>query len=313
MKRHERKPLYHYWTPNYWPTWVGLAFLRLSCFLPYHWQIGLGKSIGRLAHKIGAKRRAIARRNIELCFPELSVTERNKLVIEHFESLGASLMEVALGRWASDEKMESLTDVIGVEHIYELIEQGYGVIMLSAHFAALEVSGRALRRHVPPIDAVYRRFRSGLVTEILATNREVTVRKTIEKNDIKSMVRSLREGVLVWYAPDQSYHLKQSALIPFFGVPAMTNIATTTLAKLGKAKVLPFFPRRKPEGGYEVLILPPIEDFPSDDPIADTKKYVALLEEQIRRCPEQYYWVHRKFKRRPEPLPDVYADLDALK
>ena len=103
------------------------------------------------------------------------------------------------------------------------------------------------------------------------------------------MVRSLREGVLVWYAPDQSYHLKQSALIPFFGVPAMTNIATTTLAKLGKAKVLPFFPRRKPEGGYEVLILPPIEDFPSDDPIADTKKYVALLEEQIRRCPEQYY------------------------
>ena len=135
----------------------------------------------------------------------------------------------------------------------------------------------------------------------------------IEKNDLKSMVRSLREGTIVWYAADQSYDGKQSALVPFFGVPAMTNTATSTLAKLGRAKVLPFFPRRLPEGGYEIRILEPIENFPSDDPVADTKKFVKLLEEQIRRSPEQYYWVHRKFKRRPEPLPDVYADLDALK
>jgi len=135
----------------------------------------------------------------------------------------------------------------------------------------------------------------------------------IEKNDLKSMIRSLREGTILWYAADQSYDGKQSALVPFFGVPAMTNTATSTLAKLGKAKVLPFFPRRLPEGGYEIRILAPIEDFPSGDAIADTEKFVALLEDQIRRCPEQYYWVHRKFKRRPAPLPDVYADLDALK
>ncbi len=313
MKKHERKPLYHYWTPNYWPTWIGIGLLRLSCFLPYRWHIGLGKSIGRLAHRVGAERRAIARRNIELCFPELSAQERNKLVLENFEALGASIMEMGLGRWASDKKMSALTSIIGLQHIQETLDQGYGVLLLSAHFTTLEVCGRAICLHTPPIDGVYRRFRSGLMTEFLATNREVTARKMIEKNDLKSMIRGLREGGILWYAADQSYHGKNSALVPFFGIPAMTNTATSTLARLGRAKVLPFFPRRLAAGGYEMRILEPIENFPSDDPIEDTKKFVKLLEEQIRRSPEQYYWVHRKFKRRPEPLPDVYADLDALK
>lgn len=313
MEPLERKPLYHYWTPNYWPTWFGLAVLRLTCWLPYRWQIGIGKWLGRIGHRLVAKRRAIARRNIELCFPELSVDERDKLVLQHFEALGASLMEMALGRWASDEELLSLTTIEGAEHIQETLDQGYGVILLSAHFTSLEISGRVLSLNCPPFDVVYRRFRSGLTTEIVAGSREVSARKSIEKNDIKSMVRSLREGVPVWYAPDQSYHLKQSALLPFFGVPAMTNTATGVLAKLGRAKAVPFFPRRLPEGGYELRVLPPIEDLPSGDVVEDTRKYLAILEEQIRRCPEQYYWVHRRFKNRPAPLPDAYADLDALK
>jgi len=313
MNRPERRPLYHYRAPKYWPTWIGLGLLRLSCLLPLKWQIGLGKALGRMAHRISAERRAITRRNIELCFPELSEVQRNKLAREHFEALGASLMEMALGRWASDKKMLAITTTEGVEHIQETLDEGYGVILLCAHFTALEVSGRAFRLQSPPFDAVFRRFRSDFMTEILAGTREKSVRHLIEKNDIKRMVRSLRKGVPVWYAPDQSYHLKQSALIPFFGVPAMTNIATTTLAKLGRAKIIPFLPRRLPEGGYELRILPPIDGLPSDDPVEDTKKVMAIIETQIRLCPEQYYWVHRKFKNRPEPLPDVYADLDALK
>jgi len=313
MERLERRPLYHYWQPRYWGTWLGLAFLRLSCLLPYRAQLAVGKAIGRLAHRVGAERRAVARRNIELCFPELSAEERDELALRHFESLGASLMEMALGRWASDRKLVSMTRITGAEHIQRTIDDGYGVILLSAHFTALEISGRVLSMHCPPFDVVYRRFRSGLTTEIVAGSREVSARRSIEKNDIKSMVRSLREGVPVWYAPDQSYHLKQSALLPFFGVPAMTNTATSTLAKLGRAKAVPFFPRRLPEGGYELTVLPPLEDFPGDDPLEDTMKYIAVLEDQIRRCPDQYYWVHRKFKNRPADLPDAYADLDALK
>lgn len=290
-----------------------MALLRATCWLPYKTHIALGKSIGRLAHRLAVERRAIARRNIELCFPDYTAAQRDQLALEHFEALGASLMELALGRWASDARINALTTVHGAHHIQETLDQGFGVIMLSAHFTTIEISGRAIKQQIPEIDAVYRRFRNDLTTEILATNRERSVRRVIEKNDIKSMVRSLRAGVPVWYAADQSYHGKQSALAPFFGIPAMTNLATSTLAKLGRAKVLPFFPRRLPEGGYEIRVLPPMEGFPSDDAVADNNQFVAILEEQIRRCPEQYYWLHRKFKRRPEPLPDVYADLDALK
>ncbi len=313
MAQLERQPLRSYWAPKYWPTWIGLGLLRLTCLLPFAWQIRLGKAIGRVAHRFAGKRRAITRRNIELCFPELSEEERDKLALQHFEALGASLMEMALGRWASDKKMLAITHVTGVENVERTLAEGYGVILLCAHFTTLEASGRAFSLQSPPFDAVFRRFRSPFTTEILAGTREKSVRRLIDKNDIKRMVRSLRDGVPVWYAPDQSYHLKQSALIPFFGVPAMTNTATTTLAKLGHAKIIPFLPRRLPRGGYELRILPPIEGVPSDDPIEDTKEIMGIIEEHIRRCPEQYYWVHRKFKNRTESLPDVYADLDALK
>ena len=313
MKKPDRPPLRHYWQPRYWPTWIGLPLLRLTCLMPYRWQIGLGKAIGRLGHRVAGSRRAVTRRNIELCFPELSPDERDRLALRHFEALGASLMEFALARWASQRKLERLVTLEGAEHIKDTLEAGHGVILLSAHFTALEITGRVLKPQCPPFDIVYRKFRNPMTTEIVASTRERSGRKTIEKNDIKSMVRSLKEGAPVWYAPDQAYHQKQSALIPFFGVPAMTNTATTTLAKLGKARVVPYFPRRLPEGGYEVEVGPPIEGIPSDDAEADAARYHEALEAFIRKCPEQYYWVHRRFKNRPDPLPDLYADLDSLK
>jgi Kdo2-lipid IVA lauroyltransferase/acyltransferase len=309
MARAGRKPLHHFWEPRHWPAWLGLGLLRLSCFLPYRVQLGLGRAIGRFAHALGRERRAVARRNLELCFPELTDADRGRLVRAHFEALGASLIELALGRWASDAKLLGMTRIEGAQHIREALDRGHGVILLSAHFTALEISGRVLALNCPPFDAVFRKNRSEFLTEILRTSREKSARDTIDKNDIKSMVRSLREGAPVWYAPDQSYDRKQSALLPFFGVPAMTNTATGTLARLGRAVAIPFFPRRLPEGGYVLSILPPIEGLPGDDPVEDTRKYVAILEQQIRLAPEQYYWVHRKFKNRPEPLPDVYCDL----
>jgi KDO2-lipid IV(A) lauroyltransferase len=307
-----RKPLSHFRSPRYWPIWVGLGLLRLICLLPYPVPLGIGRMLGRIAHRFAKERRAITRRNIELCFPELSPAERDALAFEHFEALGMSIIELGLGRWAPDRKLQAITRIEGAEHIRSATDRGVGVILLSAHFTTLEISGRVLGLHSPPFDAVYRKNRSEFMTEILRTNREKSARGTIEKNDIKSMIRSLREGTPVWYAPDQSYNRKQSALLPFFGVPAMTNTATGTLARLGKAVVVPFFPRRLPEGGYVLTILPPVEGIPGDDPVEDTKKYLEILERQIRLCPEQYYWVHRKFKNRPEPLPDAYGDLAAL-
>lgn len=308
-----RKPLYRYVSPATWPTWVGLGLLRVICWLPHPVALTIGKGLGALAHLAGGKRRAIIRRNIELCFPDLSATERDSLARRHFAALGISMIEMGLGRWASDERLTAITTVEGVEHVLDAINNGQGVILLSAHFTTLEISGRVLKLNIPPFDAVYRKHRSPFMTEVLRSGRERSAARTIEKRDIKSMVRSLREGRVVWYAPDQSYSRKGAEVILFFGVPSMHTTATSTLARLGRAVTVPYFPERHADGHYHLRILPPLENFPSDDPVADTNKYVQVLEQQVRRCPEQYFWIHRKFKDLPDSYPDYYADLDALK
>ncbi len=309
----DRKPLHHHLAPATWPTWVGLGLLRMVCWLPHSFALFIGTGLGRLAYRIGGRRRAIVRRNIELCFPDLTTDERDALTRQHFAALGMSIIEMGLGRWASDEHLTSITTIEGVQHVLDAVNGGRGVILMSAHFTTLELSGRVLSLNIPPFDAVYRKNRSAFTTEVLRTGRERSAAHTIEKRDIKTMVRSLRDRRIVWYAPDQSYNRKGSEVIPFFGVPSMHTTATSTLARLGKAVTIPYFPVRLPNGSYHLKILPPIEDFPGDDPVEDTKKYVHVLEEQVRQYPEQYLWVHRKFKDLPEPYPDYYADLDASK
>ncbi|NCF50187.1 LpxL/LpxP family Kdo(2)-lipid IV(A) lauroyl/palmitoleoyl acyltransferase [Gammaproteobacteria bacterium] len=309
----ERKPLYHFWSPRYWPVWFGFALLRIVCLLPNAPALAIGRVIGRLAHRIGSKRRAIVRRNLELCFPDLPPEKRNALARRHFEALGMSLIETGLARWAKDDRLTSITSIDGLEHLQAALDTGNGVILLGAHFTTLEISGRVMRLKCPPFDAVYRRNRSEFITELLRTGRERSADTTIEKREIKTMVRSLRNGRIVWYAPDQSYRGKGAQVVRFFGVPTMHTTATSTLARLGKAVVLPYFSRRSDDGRYEITIFPALPEFPSDDPVADTEKYVEALEAFIRTCPDQYYWIHRKFKDLPENYPDYYAELDALK
>jgi KDO2-lipid IV(A) lauroyltransferase len=290
-----------------------MGLLRLVCLLPHRVALATGRLLGRLAHAMGGSRRAVARRNIELCFPELRPAERDDLAREHFKALGMAVIEMGLGRWASLRHLESITTLTGVEHVTKALAAGRGVILLSAHFTTLEVMGRILAREIPPFDAVFRRGRSEFMTELQRSGREVSADTTIEKRDIKKMVRSLRQGRAVWYAPDQSYNRKGAEIIEFFGIPAMHTTATSTLARLGDAVTISFFPLRKPDGTYEMTLLPPFDAFPSDDPVADTKRYIEVLEAHIRRAPEQYFWIHRKFKDLPDGYPDYYADLDALK
>ncbi len=308
-----RKPLYHFWTPNTWYLWLFLGLLRLSFLLPYLVRLRFFESVGRLLHRFDIKRRATARRNIELCFPELTPDERDALVLAHYEAIGASLMELGLARWASRAKIAAMSRIEGAENLTTALQQGEAVILLTGHFTSLELSGRIMQDICPRIDAVFQQHPNEFLIEILRTTRERMAENTIASSDVRSMVRSLRSGAALWFAPDQSVRSKQSVLITFFGEPAMTNTATSKLAKLGKAIAIPWFVCRLPEGGYLMTILPPMENFPSDDPVEDTKQYVAILEEQIRRFPEQYIWTYRKFKGRPEPLPDAYANLDELK
>ena len=309
----DRRPLSSFWKPNYWPIWFGMGLLRLACLLPHRMLLAVGRMLGRFVHALGGSRRAVVRRNIELCFPELNEQERDALAYEHFKALGITVVEMGLGRWASDEHLQSITELRGLEHLEKALATGRGVILLAAHFTTIEISGRVLAANAPPFDGVYRKNRSEFVTELQRTGREQSVDRTIEKRDIKQMVRSLRENRAVWYAPDQSYNRKGSAVIEFFGVPAMHTTATSTLARLGNAYVIPFFPGRLPNGRYVMTLLPAFDDFPGDDPVADTKRYVQVLEEHVRQFPEQYFWIHRKFKDLPDNYPDYYADLDALK
>jgi len=275
--------------------------------------MGIGRLIGCVAHAAGGTRRAIVRRNIELCFPELTPAERDTMARAHFLALGMSLIEMGLGRWGSDKIHRKLGRLEGIEHLNSAIESGKGIILLSAHFTTLEIMGRVLALNCPPFDAVYRKNRSEFITEIQRTGRERSADDTIEKRDIKKMVRNLRKGRPVWYAPDQSYDRKGSGVVEFFGVPSMHTTATSTLARLGRAVTLPFFPRRLADGSYVFRILPPLENFPGDDDLEDTRKYVSVLEEHVRSCPEQYLWIHRKFKNLPSGYPDYYSDLEALK
>jgi len=309
----DRKPLRSYRAAKYWPMWVAIGLLRLVCLLPHRAALACGRALGRLAHRLGSSRRAIVRRNIELCFPELSPPQRDALAFEHFEALGMALIEMGLGRWCSDEHLASMTTMNGIEHLQKAILNGQGVILLCAHFTTIEISGRVLAQCSPPFDVVFRKHRSNFITDLQRSGRERAADGSIEKRDIKKMVRSLRAGRPVWYAPDQSYNRKGAEIVEFFGVPAMQTTATSTLARLGKAVAIPFFPRRLKNGRYEMTLLPPLDNFPSDDPVADTRRYNEVLEQHVRGCPEQYFWVHKKFKDLPDDYPDYYADLAASK
>lgn len=309
----KRKPIYYFLAPNYWYLWLLLGLLRLGSLLAYHTRLRVFKAVGRFLHRFDTKGKLTARRNIALCFPQLAAEERNALVLAHYEALGAALMELGLARWETHENVAAMSRIEGGENLTDALHAGERVILLTGHFTPLELSGRVMQGICPRIDAVFQMHSNEFVTEILRTTRERVAANTIESSDVRGMVRSLKSGMALWFAPDQTVYSKQSMLTTFFGEPAMSNTATTKLARLGKAVAIPWFLRRLPEGGYVMTILPRLENFPSDDPVEDTRQFNAILEEAIGRAPEQYLWTYRRFKGRPNPLPDAYANLDELK
>lgn len=306
----EKVPLHRFLAPRYWPVWLALAVMRLLAALPFGAQRVVGDMLGRLAYMVAGKRRQIAARNLELAFPELDPDGRRALLLRHFESLGMSVIETALCWWASDERIDRLAEVRGLEHVEAALAAGHGAIMLTGHFTTLDLGGRFLTRKAP-VSAMYRPHRNPLFEEIMRRGRERSAKEAFAKQDVRAMIRGLRTNHLIWYAPDQAHKRgKYSAAVPFFGVPSPTNTATATFARLGNAPVVPFFPVRLPgRAGYRLDILPPLEGFPGDDPIADAARINRLLEERIRLCPEQYLWVHRRFKPAGAEGADHYGKL----
>ncbi len=294
--------------PHYWPTWLGLGLLRILAWLPLPLLQALGRMLGWLLRHLPLGFVRYARRNIELCLPELSAEQRAQLLNEHFASLGIALFETALSWWASDQRIRSLTDVEGLEHLQAALAQdnGKGVILLSAHFTTLEIGARTLAARMP-LNIMYRPTSNAVMERFLSRNRALRTRRAIRRDDVRTLVTALKANEPVWYAPDQSYRNKGAQMVPLFGIPCATNTATSRLAKMTGAIVLPYFPERLKNGRYRMVILPPLENFPSDDSVADATRFHHLIEAQVRKVPAQYLWIHRRFKGLSADYPDYYS------
>jgi len=297
MSGEARRPLYH---PRYWPAWVGFAVLRLVIFLPYPWLLRLGSGLGRLALPLARRRAAVARRNLELCLPELDTAARDRLLREHFAALGIAVIEFGLAWWGSERQLAGLAELQGLENLETAARAGKGVLMLSHHVTCLELGGRLLARRFP-FAAMYRPARNPVVQHLMARARTRVCTQAIRRDEVKQVIRSLRGGNAVWYAPDQNIGRSKAVFVDFFGHKAATTPASSRLAAMTGAKVVPFRVVRKADGsGYLLTLEPPLEGFPTDDQEADTRRINALIERWVRDYPEQYLWIHQRFRTRPQ-------------
>jgi len=271
----------------------------------------VGRLLGKLLYLFSHKRRRIAGINIATCFPDFTATKQENILKKHFDSLGMSMIESAMSWWKTKESLMPLADIEGKEHLDAAVAQNRGVILLSAHFNSLEISLPLFVSATGyPAQCVYQANSNPLLESIISKGRSKNAEKIISHKDIRQMIRSLRQKKIVWYAPDQGYTGKFSEIVPFFSTPSCSNTAISRLAQISGAVVVPFFIRQKPDSkGYILSILPTLENFPTADSIADTERYHHLMEDEIKKSPEQYLWIHRRFKNRPEQYPDLYKDI----
>jgi len=294
--------------PRFWPLWLGLGLLWLVVQLPYRVLLRLGRGLGWLMYHVAGSRRRIATRNLELCFPHMPAAKREQLLKENFASTGIAFFEMAMSWWWPRDKLAQLAHIEGIEHLQHAQAQGQGVILMAIHFTTLEI-GAALLGQVHTIDGMYREHRNPLFDFVQRRGRERhnLDATAIEREDVRAMIKVLRKGRAIWFAPDQDYGPKQSLFAPLFGVQAATVTATTKFARLGRAIVLPFTQQRLPDGqGYRLTIHPPLADFPGETEEADCLRVNAWVEQAIVSCPAQYLWAHRRFKTRPPGEPKLY-------
>lgn len=273
--------------------------------LPYRTQMRWGRALGRLLGKIGGRRRHIASVNLRLCLPELSEAERRALLERHLEAVGIAFFETAMSWFTPTEKLRPLVRVDGLDHVRAALAQGKGAIVLMGHFTTMELIARLLALHVP-LHVTYREHKNALYQHTLEHVHRAHA-AIVAHTDLRGMYRALKKNEVLWYAPDQNYAGKLSAFAPFFGIPAATITATSRIAETSGAPVIPVLAQRLPnDEGYLITLQPPLAHYPSGDLVADATRINETIEAQARRVPEQYLWVHRRFKTRPPGEKGVY-------
>ncbi|MES9834770.1 MAG: LpxL/LpxP family Kdo(2)-lipid IV(A) lauroyl/palmitoleoyl acyltransferase [Candidatus Thiodiazotropha sp. LLP2] len=301
-----KKRKHSLYSPYNWPAWLGLGLLWLtSQLLSYPMTLSTGRIIGRLIYHLSPKRKHIASVNLGICFSDKTDQERETILRNHFESLGIGMLMIGYAWWAKESKLKPLVEIEGLEHLKQSLERGKGVILLSAHFTDLEVTGRLLSLF-QPFAVMYRPHENPVIEWAFNRNRRERFEAAIPRNEIRQVIRTLKKNLPVWYAPDQSFKGQNSTLAPFFGEPAGTNTATSRLAKISGAQTILFSGYRKAdESGYKLVIHPPLDDFPTEDIQADATRINGLIEKAVAYAPEQYLWIHRRFKKR-KVIPDPY-------
>ena len=285
-----------------------LALLWLLHWLPLSVQAAIGRAFGRLLYAVAGSRRAVALRNLALCFPQHSAAEREQLAREHFRWLGRSILERGLLWYASPARLRRLIHVEGDVSLAERSERP--VMWLVPHFMALDVAGASVllfqkRKGI----SIYQEQSNAVMDRAIRRGRLRLGNAEIFPRDdsAKALLRAIRRGDAFFNLPDMDFGERDAAFVPFFGVPAATLLAPSRLARALDMVVQPVLAEMLPGGqGYRVRFMPPWSHFPTDDAVADTAMMNRWIESEIRRDPAQYLWVHKRFKTRPAGEPALY-------
>ena len=294
-------------SPRHWPAWLGIGLLWLLAQLPISLQWRLGRAIGAILPSLLRRRVRYAQRNLEVCFPELDDAARARLLRANLDSIGIGLFEFARAWWGSIAPLRPKVRVTGLEHLEAARSGDRGVILISAHFMTLELCGRLMCDHVA-LAGMYRPHEQPAMEWAVKRGRLRYASAMFTREELRPALRHLKQGGTLWFAPDQDTRRGESVFVPFFGQPAWSLTSTHQLARLSGAAVLPFFHRRREDGGYDLEIQPALTDFPSGDASVDTARVMQAIEAMIRRAPEQYLWLHQRFKRHPEGTQSIYDD-----
>ncbi|KAB7673376.1 Kdo(2)-lipid IV(A) acyltransferase [Plesiomonas shigelloides] len=296
-----------YFHPRYWLTWLGIAALYLVTLLPYPLIRRIGFTLGRLFMRIGKRRVKIAERNLELCFPDMSREARAQILQENFESTGMAVMETGMAWFWPDWRVKKIFQVEGLEHMRKAQAEQRGVLLIGVHFLTLELGARVFGMYNPGV-GVYRPNNNPLMDWLQTWGRLRSNKYMIDRKDVKGMIRALRTGEIIWYAPDHDYGPRRSVFVPLFAVDkAATTTGTSILMQAADPALVAFAPIRNKDGsGYRLVISPAIQGFPMDDEVAAAAFMNRVVEKEILRAPGQYMWLHRRFKTRPEGESSLY-------
>ncbi len=284
------------------------ALLWLLHFLPLPVLATIGDALGGVLYALARRRRNIVLVNLGLCFPELDARQRHRLARAHVRVLCRSLLERGLLWWASPQRLQRLTTVVGDDRLRALLAAGRPVLMLTPHFVGLDAGGAAIAmRHDSA--SIYAVQSDPVFNRLLYQGRRRFGDQLLlsRQDSVRASVRAMKSGRPLYYLPDMDFGRRDSIFVPFFGIQAATVPGLSRLARLAGATVVPVLTRFLPRGrGYLVTVCEPWQDFPTDDVEADTRRMNAWIEEAVRTMPEQYYWVHRRFKTRPPGEPRPY-------